>query len=592
MRKISLAAFLCHCLITVTAQQQYSKAVNEQIARVEANLSGGIVIDGKLYTLAERMKHYNVAGVSVAVIDNYQIVWAKGYGYADKTENRKVTVNTLFEPGSISKSINAVGILQLAQQGKLDLYQDINQYLGSWKFPYDTVSHGKKITTAQLLSHTAGLGVHGFPGYQRDSTIPKVTDILDGLPPSNTEAVRSVMEPGKESRYSGGGILITQQMLTDLTKQPYEDYMYDHVLRPLGMTNSSYNQPPAASRQKKLATGYKGNGTKVMGKYYVYPEKAAAGLWTTPTDICKYLVEMQLAYNGKSSKLLNQEMVRLHVTPYGNDEAAMGTFLQNRNGEKYFVHSASNEGFTGYFLAGLTNGKGVALFVNSENGYVLLELLNSIALVYNWAGFKKPEQITTVPVNDTITSKYIGEYITDGFFSEIKKEKDGLYFWTDGINSKMYFTSSTDFRNIELRGTKTFTFDNVGTVTGFSNTFNGRLGAPGQRITTLDTLNPRPGQSGFFGRHLLETKNYDKAISFLSKGLVSEPSDSSMLKNLAHSHLFKGDVTKAIELYRQYLKSGHTGNELSNSLKNDFEYFRNAGFDPSAIKKASEILSL
>ena len=592
MRKISLVVLLCHWLTAVTAQQQYSKAVNEQIARVEANLSGGIVIDGKPYTLAERMKHYNVAGVSVAVIDNYQIVWAKGYGYADKKENRKVTVNTLFEPGSISKSINAVGILQLAQQGKLDLYQDINQYLGSWKFPYDTVSHGKKITTAQLLSHTAGLGVHGFPGYQRDSIIPKVTDILDGLPPSNTEAVRSVMEPGKESRYSGGGILITQQMLTDLTKQPYEDYMYDHVLRPLDMTNSSYNQPPAASQQKKLATGYKGNGTKVMGKYYVYPEKAAAGLWTTPTDICKYLVEMQLAYNGKSSKLLNQEMVRLHVTPYGNDQAAMGTFLQNRNGEKYFVHSASNEGFTGYFLAGLTNGKGVALFVNSEDGYVLLELLNSIAQEYNWAGFKKPEQITTVPVNDTITSKYIGEYITDGFFSEIKKEKDGLYFWTDGINSKMYFTSSTDFRNIELGGTKTFTFDNAGTVTGYSNTINGRLRATGQKITTLDTLKPRPGQSSVLGRHLLETKNYDKAISFLSKGLASEPSDSSMLKNLAHSHLFKGDVTKAIELYRQYLKSGHTGNELSKSLKNDFEYFRNAGFDPSAIKKASEILSL
>src|SRR5439155_9747665 len=124
------------------------------------------------------------------VIDNYLIVWAKAYGYADKKEGRKVTTSTMFEPGSISKSLNAVGILQLAQQGKLDLYQDINQYLGSWKFPYDTVSHGKKITTAQLLSHTAGLGVHGFPGYQRDSTIPKVTDILDGLPPSNTGAVR------------------------------------------------------------------------------------------------------------------------------------------------------------------------------------------------------------------------------------------------------------------------------------------------------------------------------------------------------------------------------------------------------------------
>jgi CubicO group peptidase (beta-lactamase class C family) len=590
MRKISLAVLLFHCLTTVTAQQHYSKAVNEQIARVETNLSGGMVIDGKPYTLSERMKHFNVQGLSVAVIDNYQIVWAKGYGFADKKEGRKVTTGTLFEPGSISKTLNAVGILQLAQQGKLDLYQDINQYLVNWKFPYDTVSHDKKITTAQLLSHTAGLSVHGFPGYQRDSAIAVVTDILDGRTPSNTEAVRSVTEPGKESSYSGGGILITQQMLTDLTKQSYEQYMYEHVLRPLGMANSSFNQPPAASQKKNLATGYKSNGDEVPGKYFVYPEKAAAGLWTTPTDICKYIIEMQQAYQGKSSKVLNLEMVKLHLTPY-KDDAAMGTFIQNRNGEKYFVHSASNEGFTGYFLGGLTNGKGVALFVNSEDGYVLLELLNSIALVYNWAGFTKPEQITTVAVHDTITSKYVGDYITDGIFSEVKKEKDGLYYWIDGVNSKMHFTSPTDFRNIEFPSAKTFIFDNAGTVTGFSRTSNGKLVAPGQRITTLDTLKPKPGQWGFFGRHLLETKNYDKAICFLSKGLAGEPSDSSLVKDLAHSYLFKGYLTKAVELYRQYLRSGHTGNELSKSLKNDFEYFRNKGFDQSVIKKANEMLS-
>jgi tetratricopeptide (TPR) repeat protein len=141
----------------------------------------------------------------------------------------------------------------------------------------------------------------------------------------------------------------------------------------------------------------------------------------------------------------------------------------------------------------------------------------------------------------------------------------------------MYFTSTTDFRNLELGGTKTFTFDNAGTVTGYSNTINGRLRATGQKINTLDTLKPRPGQSGVLGRHLLETKNYEKAIAFLSKGLASEPSDSSLVKNLAHSYLFKGDFTKAIELYRQYLKSGHTVSELSKSLKDDFEYFRNAG---------------
>jgi CubicO group peptidase (beta-lactamase class C family) len=589
MKKISLAVLLCHWLTAVTAQQQYSKAVNEQIARVEANVSGGLIIDGKLYSLTERMKHYNVQGLSVAVIDNYKIVWAKGYGYADKKENRKVTTNTLFEPGSISKSLNAVGILLLAQQGKVDLYQDINQYLVNWKFPYDTVSHGKKITTAQLLSHTAGLSVHGFPGYQRDSAIATVTDILDGRAPSNTEAVRSFTEPGQQVRYSGGGTLITQQMLTDLTKQRYEDYMYEQVLRPLGMTNSSYNQPPAVSKRKNLATGYKSNGNEVPGKYFVYPEKAAAGLWTTPTDICKYVIEMQRAYEGKSSKVLNQEMVKLHTTPVKYD-LAMGTYIQNRNGEKYFNHTASNEGFTGVFIGGLTNGKGAAVFANSDDAPVMFELINSIAQVYNWKGFSKPEQITTVPVNDTLISKYIGDYIADRIFSEVKKEKDGLYLWTDGISSKMYFTSSTDFRNIELAGTKTFTFDNAGTVTGFSRTYNGELHSSAQRITTLDTLKTYPGQWWVFGRHFVETKNFDKAIAYLSKGLDIAPSGTLLLKDMAHSYLFKGDFTKAIELYRQCLKLGQ--NELSKMVKDDFEYFRKAGFDDSVIKKASEMLSL
>lgn len=591
MRKIGSAILLCHCLIAVVAQQPYSKAVNEQIARVENSLSGSLVVDGKLYTLAERMKHYNVAGISVAVIDNYQIVWAKGYGYADKKEGRKVTTNTMFEPGSISKSLNAVGILQLAQQGKLDLYQDINQYLVSWKFPYDTVSHGKKITTAQLLSHSAGLTIHGFPGYRRDSAIAAVTNILDGRAPSNTEAVRSYTEPGKEVRYSGGGTLITQQMLTDLTKQPYEQYMNEQVLRPLGMTNSSYHQPPSVAQSKNLATGYKSNGDEVPGKYFVYPEKAAAGLWTTPTDICKYILEMQQAYQGKSSKVLNQEMVKLHVTPYKYD-VAMGTFEWNWKGEKYFNHNAGNEGFSGVFVGGLTNGKGVAIFENSDDLNIAFELLNSIALVYNWEGFEKPEEITTVPVNDTLTSKYIGHYITNGIFSEVRKEKDGLYYWLNGNTGKMYLTSSTGFRIVEYPGVMNFILDNAGTVTGFSRTFNGQPRASAQRIITLDTLKPRPGQWGVFGRHLLETKNYDKAIGFLSKGLAGEPSDSSLVKNLAHAYLFKGDVTKAIELYRQFLKSGPTGNELSKSLKDDFDYFRNAGFDPSAIKKASKILSL
>jgi tetratricopeptide (TPR) repeat protein len=156
----------------------------------------------------------------------------------------------------------------------------------------------------------------------------------------------------------------------------------------------------------------------------------------------------------------------------------------------------------------------------------------------------------------------------------------------------MYFTAEKSFRNIEFPTAKSFIFNNEGEVSGFTRMLNGKLLASAQRIISIDTLKPNPGQFGLFGRHLLENKNYDKAIRYLSKGLVSESADSSLLKNLAHAYLFKNNLTKAIALYQQYLKSDHTEKALREDLKNDFEFFGNAGFDNTIIKKAEETLSL
>ncbi|RYG34829.1 MAG: hypothetical protein EOO01_31955, partial [Chitinophagaceae bacterium] len=356
--------------------------------------------------------------------------------------------------------------------------------------------------------------------------------------------------------------------------------------------SSTYTQPPAPDRFKNLATGYKKDGMQVPGKYHIYPEKAAAGLWTTPSDLCKYIIEVQLAYQGRSAKLLNQKMVGLHVTPYGQGDAAMGTFIQNRKGEKYFFHDASNEGFTGVFIAGLTNGKGVAIFANTDDGYIWLELLNSVAWEYGWKGFTKPDEITTVPVSDSVLSKYVGDYITDGTLSGIRKENDGLYYWIDGISSKMYFTSATDFRNIEFSSAKKFIVDSLGNVTGFARSVNGNVLVPANRITTLDTIHPRPGQIGFYGRHLLENKRYERAVQFLLKGVIVEPTDSTILKDLAHAWLSQGDTVKAMEFYQQYLKTGRTESELKEILKKDFDFFLKEGFDSTIIDTAKNNLSL
>jgi CubicO group peptidase (beta-lactamase class C family) len=269
------------------ANKTYSKEIESNIRQVENNLSGWVQVGHTpaKWKLADRMKFYHAHGVSIAVIKNYKIEWAKGYGWADSAAQRPVTTTSLFQAGSNSKSLNAVGVLKLIQQGKLDLDSDINTYLKSWKFPYDSLSKGKKITIANLLSHTAGLTVHGFPGYKREDSIPTLIQVLDGRKPANTDAVRSMYEPSMKYEYSGGGTTVSQLIVEDVTGKPYDVYMQENVLKPLGMTHSFYTQPPPSGKQQLLATGYYNDGKAVEGNYHIYPEQAAAGLWTNPTDL-------------------------------------------------------------------------------------------------------------------------------------------------------------------------------------------------------------------------------------------------------------------------------------------------------------------
>ena len=290
------------------------------------------------------------------------------------------------------------------------MYADINNYLKTWKFPYDSLSKGKKITTANLLSHTAGLTIHGFPGYEVGSPIPTLPQILDGIKPANTNAVRSQFEPGLKVLYSGGGTTISQLLIQDITGEKYDVYMKKNVLDPIGMTNSFYTQPPPPAMQAFLATGYYNDGKVVKGNYHVYPEEAAAGLWTTPTDLAKYVIETQLSLQGKSSKLLTAEMTKLRLTPYIDKNTAFGTFITDKNGNKYFTHGGVDEGFVSQYVGSLEGGNGVVVMTNTYNTALYDEIINSVANVYGWKDFYKPVIKTVVTVSDTILASYVGQY--------------------------------------------------------------------------------------------------------------------------------------------------------------------------------------
>lgn len=426
------------------AQSQLADSVQKKIALVEKNLVGLIQTEGQQpWTIQERMAHYKVNGVTIAVIRNYKMEWAKGYGWADAGKKIPVTIKTLFQAASISKSLNAVGVLKLVQQGKLDADKDINQYLTTWKFPYDTVAKGKIINTKNLLSHTAGLTVHGFGGYSHKDTLPTVVQILNGTKPANSDAVRSMFEPGLRSEYSGGGTTITQLMVMDITHQPYDKYMYEQVLKPLGMTGSTYTQPPVNTKAELLATGYRNNGAELEGKYNIYPEEAPAGLWTNPTDLAKYIIETQLAYQGKSTKVLNQAFTQLRLTPYMDKSAALGVFINDFEGIKYFEHGGANEGFRCQYFGSLEGGNGVVVMVNSDEGSINNEIINSVAKVYNFKGLYHSKVYKEVAVDSAVLKTYVGKYeMRPGFNLMITREGNRLYGQATGQGKLDLFAES------------------------------------------------------------------------------------------------------------------------------------------------------
>jgi CubicO group peptidase (beta-lactamase class C family) len=464
--------------IPISAQsKKYSDDVERNIMQVENHLAGWAKTGtDDTWTLADRMKKYNINGVSIAVIHNSKIEWARGYGYADVAENRPVTEKTLFQAASISKSLNAVGVLRLVQEKKLDLNTDINKYLVTWKFPYNEKSNNKIITLTNLLSHTAGLTIPGFPGYARGDSIPDLSQILDGKRPANTEPVRSTEEPGTRVNYSGGGITVSQLILMDVTDEPYDVFMQKNVLDPLGMISSSYTQPPPAENEYLLATGYRGDGTEIPGKFHIYPEQAAAGLWTNPTDLCKYIIETQLAWKGQSSKVLNQKMTVLRLTPVMED-AALGVFVNSRvtGSYKYFNHNGGNEGFQCTYVGCRDSGDGVAIMTNSDNGSrIYEEILNSVATVYNWKDYYLPETEAVIDVKGSVLDKYTGKYDVSGNVISIQRSGDGLIANPRGdILWKVYFTSDSDFFVREIRGLMRFTSGSDKKVKGFYS--DGRL---------------------------------------------------------------------------------------------------------------------
>ncbi|HVG30718.1 MAG TPA: serine hydrolase [Pyrinomonadaceae bacterium] len=392
------------------AKAQPAASVEERIRRVEAGLVPAVIIKGAAppaLPLAERMKFYKVPGVSVAVVSGGRIEWARGFGLKDVSTNEPVTTETLFQAGSISKPVAALAALRLVQEGKLSLDEDVNARLVSWKLPENEFTKEKKVTLRRLLTHSAGLTVHGFPGYAEGATVPTLVQVLNGEKPANTAAIRVDTVPGTLWRYSGGGYTIMQQMLVDVAKKPFPDIVKQLVLDPAGMKHSTYEQPLAAARAKEAATAHVG-GQPVKGRFHTYPEMAAAGLWTTPTDLALLAIELQKSLAGASNKIISKEMTaQMMSRQFG--EWGLGPSVEVRGQTVEFSHGGVDEGFEA-FWTGFSDGRGVVVMTNGDRGSALaMEVIRSVAREYGWAE-RAPRERELAKVDPKIYESYVGDF--------------------------------------------------------------------------------------------------------------------------------------------------------------------------------------
>lgn len=471
MKKLIL---LFSLIIFISCTDESKDALDSEIDEIERSLTTTIQIEGdspKKYTISDRMDHYNVPGISIAVIKDRKLHWAKGYGIANTIENKniEVTSNTLFQAGSISKPVAALSILKLVEEGKLDLDENINTYLQNWEVPESEYTKEQKVTLRRILSHTSGLTVHGFPGYATDEPLPSLIQVLNGE--GNTAPIILDTIPGSIWRYSGGGYTLMEKVVEDVSGWGFEKVMKDKILQPLGMAHSTYEQPLPKNLESSASIAYNRKGEAVNGLWHNYSEKAAAGLWTTPTDLSKYVIEIQEILAGKNNGVLSKETVEMMLKK-GLNGWGLGPATKWEGDSLLFQHGGKNEGFTNDLIAFAYKGNGVIVMTNADNGGPLIqEIVQSISTYYDW-GIRNPTVIDSYP-SDTgqlksLTGKYKyneeggpipdsnGDFVVEvilengklrmkdpnGFFNSILAQKGALEFILIDAGQRITFQKS------------------------------------------------------------------------------------------------------------------------------------------------------
>ncbi|MBF9237490.1 serine hydrolase [Hymenobacter sp. BT683] len=574
--------------------------VAARIRQVENSLMPFVPVAGLPgWNLQERMKFHRVPGLSIAVIRNYQIDWVKAYGWADTTGRKPVTPTTLFSAGSISKLVAAGAALLLVQQGKLDLDQPNNTYLTSWKLAENDFTRKRPVSLRLLLSHQGGTSQSSYWGFvPGKGPLPSVVDILSGQPQAESRPVIVNREPGTGFQYSGGGYLVAQLALMDATRRDFASLTKAAKFKPLKMRTATYAQPLPAPLQGQAAWAYSENSW-FQGMPYLYPQQAPAGLYATPTDLARYLIEVQQAYRGRG-KVFTQATARAMLAPQAavsdgtyREEMGLGPFLLQRTdrtdeSSRYFEHTGVNAGFLAYALASVTGGNGVVIMMNSDGGAGELgkELRRAVAQVYQWPGFL-PETLQPVSVPVSTLDAFVGRYQRGpDEVVTFQREATHLVERINAGNPILTYPMGGDtvaFSDFPMRGR--FERNAAGAVTGFRMLGAEkpmprlrpdqlvpdellRLGRIPEAVAGYRQFQLNEYQLTYMAYELLNRRppNLAAAEGLLSLALERFPESAVVHARWGDLHLSRGDKSQAINSYQTALRLNPEDKSLREKL--------------------------
>jgi CubicO group peptidase (beta-lactamase class C family) len=564
--------------------------IEEKIVQVEKGLrSEYFIIGDKPKSINELMRETNTPGISLSIIHNFEVVWAEGYGTADIETQQPVDTNTIFQAASISKALTALAVMKLVQDGKLKLEENINTYLKTWKLPENEFTARNKVTLRNLLSHTAGVTVHGFPGYKQGSEIPTLVQVLKGEAPAITGKVVVDMEPDTEFRYSGGGTVIVQQVLIDQLQKPFQDIMRELVLEPLGMKNSFFSNVALDEEQRiNAASGHNSDGGLIAGKSHIYPEMAAAGFWSTAEDLAKFSIAVQKCLIGEAGGILTKEFMNIMTTPVLSGEYNIGLRNEGVYKEQLVGHNGGNAGYSCSMLFHKEKGFGVVLMTNSDSGYKLkLPILRSAAAAFGWDNILQPDY-ELAPLSSEELKLFCGNYKME-FDKTLKiyQQDNKLLYKTiydepmplDYVGGNTLLDASrtvklelrSDTVSLYMNGNEIERLDNgeklagdyieEGNIEQAVNFYRELIAKDSEMQNWLENSLNDAGYS------CLWRKAYKKAVAFLRIGTILFPDSSNAWDSLGEVYFEDGQYKQCVEAMKKSLEYNPNNQNAADFIK-------------------------